>query len=548
MQLSGPTIGQSPRPDPLDQCRALLTDATAALRAAVPTDRTGALLALLRVGDAIAFATDQPRTAPPGWNLALRLCLESDNSAGSPPGDLHPWADRFLADCAQLAHAELALARCATGSLQLQQRAPNDYVAWPTSKRLPADQRERADLAWWSAHLARQVAPQHTALLAERPQIAPLLAQNTAEDPWGYVAINPAVAYFYQQLGQADLAPLACQHSSPPDASIGGATFARYADILGLLIGWLHLERDRQPFTGTLAPAPQRESDLVAVLAAALNDNPATIAQILRHVILDRDNATYHSGALGQAAPPLIRLDDQHLAWSALGLLGEPYIFLAHELRRRHAQDYHNSAHLREEVFRRDLYHLFGDKRFVLSPGRVELKRGNAARTDIDALIFDRKTGTLGIFELKAQDPFARSVEERQRQRDHFFHANRQVSAALEWVQRHSPDDLLSRFGERTAKQFRVQKVHPFVLGRYLAHFDDGPEPDRRAAWGNWPEVLRLTAGEPFGPNDRNPLATLHTRLRDAPPPAVPPTTEIIATGDLRLHIYASFAAIRAAE
>jgi len=40
-----------------------------------------------------------------------------------------------------------------------------------------------------------------------------------------------------------------------------------------------------------------------------------------------------------------------------------------------------------------------------------------AARTDVDALVFDRKTGTLGVFELKAQDPFARSVEERQRQR-----------------------------------------------------------------------------------------------------------------------------------
>jgi hypothetical protein len=30
-------------------------------------------------------------------------------------------------------------------------------------------------------------------------------------------------------------------------------------------------------------------------------------------------------------------------------------------------------------------------------------------RTDIDAVVFDRKSGTLGIFELKSQDPFARS-------------------------------------------------------------------------------------------------------------------------------------------
>lgn len=530
---------------PLDQCRALLGDAITALRAAVPHDRTGAILALLRAVDALAFAADPPRTAPPGWNLALRLCLESDEGAGPALAEPARWADRFLAECGQLARAELILARCATGTLQLQQRGPGDYVAWPTTRRVPAEQRERADLAWRSSHLAQQTAHQRAALAAERPRFATYLAQHPTEDLWGHVAINPAVAHFYQRLGQADLAPLACGHSYPPDAAIAGATFARYADILALLAGWLHLERDRQPATGTIAPAPQRESDLVAILAAVLDDAPATIAQTLRHLTLDRENAAYHGGALGQAAPPLVRLDDQHLAWSALGLLGDPYIFLAHELRRRHAQEYHNSAHLREQTFRRDLYGLFGDKRFVRSPGRVELKRNNAARTDLDALIFDRKTGALGIFELKSQDPFARSVEERQRQRDHFFHANRQISAALEWVQRHGPDDLLARFAERAARQFRVQKVHAFVLGRYLAHFDDGPEPDRRAAWGTWSQILQLTGGEPFGPNDRNPLATLHTRLRDTTPAPAPPTTETITTSAIRLHIYPTFAAFK---
>lgn len=535
---------------PLEACRALLAGATDALRAAVPPDREGAILALLRAGDALAFADDQPRHAPPGWNLALRLCLEaSDGGAAPNPAALTSWADQFLADCEQVALAELALARCASGSLQLQQRDAHDYVLWPTSKRPPAEERERADLDWWSARLADQAVAQRVALLVEGPRLAPLLGQHPGENLWGYVAIEPNVAYFYQRFGQLHEARLACQHSYPPDATIGSATIARYAEILSLLIGWWHLDRDRRAFVGPSHPAPLREADLVAMLAAVLGDSPATVGQALRHFILDRENAAYHGGALGQAAPPLVRLDARRVAWSALGLHDTPYIFLARELRRRHAQEYHNSAHLREQIFRRDLYHLFGDKRFVLSAGRVELKRGKEARTDIDALIFDRKSGTLGLFELKAQDPFARSVEERQRQRDNFFHANRQVSAALEWVQRHGPDDLLNRFDERAAKQFRVQKVHAFVLGRYLAHFDSGggPEPDRRAAWGSWPEVLRLTGGTPFGADDRNPLATLFARLRDIPPPAAPPATgETIGAGELRLHIYPSFAAMKA--
>ncbi|HZB98105.1 MAG TPA: hypothetical protein VE219_05860, partial [Candidatus Sulfotelmatobacter sp.] len=134
-----------------------------------------------------------------------------------------------------------------------------------------------------------------------------------------------------------------------------------------------------------------------------------------------------------------------------------------------------------------------------------------------------------------------------QRQRDNFFHANRQISAILEWVQRYGADDLLVRFDERAAKRFHVQKVHVFVLGRYLAHFSGGPEPDRRAAWGSWPQVLQLLENGSLAPDSRSPLATLFTRLHDAPPPTAPAESAIqsIAVGDLHLQIYPSFAAMR---
>ena len=460
----------------------------------------------------------------------------------------------FLADCDQLALASLALAQCASGYLQLEQRDDRTFVAWATSRRLSTEQRERADFDWWSAHVTRQVAPRLAALLVERPHILALLGQEGTPPPASAddVVSDPAVERYYRQLGQAHVARFACQHSYPADAAIGGATFGQYTDILALLIGWLHRAHDRRAPDSDYAPTPRGERAMIAALASALDADPAAIGRALLPFILDRDNAAYHSALPGRAAPPLIRLDEGRLVWSARGLLGEPLLFLARELRRRHAQEYHNSAHLREGVFRQDLYRLFGDRRFVLSAGRVELKRSGEARTDLDALVFDRKTGILGVFEMKAQDPFARSVEERQRQRDNFFHANRQVSAILEWVQRHGPDDLLVRFDERAAKRFHVQKVHVFVLGRYLAHFTGGPEPDRRAAWGSWPQVLQVVGvrNGPFDPDSRNPLGALFTRLRDAPPPSVPGSanSQAIAVGDFHLRIYPSFADMRSAE
>ena len=95
-----------------------------------------------------------------------------------------------------------------------------------------------------------------------------------------------------------------------------------------------------------------------------------------------------------------------------------------------------------------------------------------------------------------------------------------------------------------------MQKVYVFVLGRYLAHFAGGPEPDRRAAWGSWPQVLQIVATGALAPATRNPLGALFARLRDAAPPSTPldAASQTIAVGDLRLRIYPSFAAMRGEE
>lgn len=69
----------------------------------------------------------------------------------------------------------------------------------------------------------------------------------------------------------------------------------------------------------------------------------------------------------------------------------------------------------------------------------------------------------------------------------------------------------------------------PFVLARTLVRFNDGPMPDKRAAWGTWPDVLRLHDAGALDPAGGNPLQTLFARLQavtDAPlPPETPPRT-----------------------
>jgi hypothetical protein len=241
----------------------------------------------------------------------------------------------------------------------------------------------------------------------------------------------------------------------------------------------------------------------------------------------------------------LLRLNAQHLVWSLTGLLSEPFLFLARELKRRYSYEYHTASHVHEELFRQDLYQLFSDKRFVRSAGSIELRgvQGDLT-TDVDALIFDRKTGALALFELKSQDLFAYSRQERIRQRDYFYNAGKQVLACVQWLNRNGANALLARLDPKLVKRLKVQKTYIFVLGRYLAHFFDGPEFDRRAAWGTWPQVLRLVNEVSFGAEDANPIQSLYDKLmKDTPLTPSSPVLDVeeITIGESTVYVYPDF-------
>lgn len=504
-----------------EQLRHAIDEHQDLLRASVPSSREPAILALLRVNDRLS--PDIPlephfdlvtgrRLAGLGGNKALQLLLESESTApdaGSWPvhAGLEPeaWAERFLQECACLAEAELVCAHSETGFMRLVDDGHGTFSAWIATRRRPTSWRERADIDWWATSLARSHPPE------------------------------PATA---------NLGMMAWQLPYPPDAVIGGCTIHVYRDILAWLIAWV-----QDMFHGNESLAPQSEDALVAAIARDLAVEPTIVRDALAAFTLDRDGAAWHAAVPGIAAAPLVLVAPGRLVPSIRGLTSEPLLFLLRELRRRDPQAYHNVAHHREDAFRQDLYALFEDKRFVSSRGRIELRRdGGTIRTDIDAAVFDRKTGTLALFELKSQDPFARSPAEQARQRDNVLFANHQVSAVLDWLKRNGANELLQRIDSRTARSFRVHRVCPFVLGRYLARFSDGPAPDPRAAWGTWPQLLRLLDRRPIHPAEANPIVSLHGRLaKDDPasnlPTGTPPRE--IAIGSSRLVVHPSWAALQ---
>lgn len=509
----------------LEQLRRSIDAHQQRLRSSVPSDRAAAITALVRAidrraDDAEAELRDDlivgRHRAVSGGNTALQLCLEAAATGADPDG----WAEPFLRECGDIAVAEQVVTHCETGFMLVVEAGDGAFDAWIASRRPPASWLERADFDWWASRLAHQHQAELTALQTE--------TMHHDEDG----GRNRRIAILLVE-------SMSYQIGYPPDASIGGCTIRTYGDVLVELIARALGQRGD-------ATAPQSGRELAMAIAAKVPAGLAAVERAIAAFTVDAENVAYHASVPGIAAAPLVRVDADRLVWSLHGLITEPLLFLSRELRRRFAQEYHDSAYLREGVFRADLYALFQDKRFVTSANRIELRRASGdIRTDIDAAVFDRKTGTLAFFELKSQDPFARSTAELHRQRDNLLHANRQVSGVLTWLNRGgAADDLLNRVDQRTAKRFRVQKVYPFVLGRYLAHFPDGPEPDRRAAWGAWPQILRLLDGQPLA--GANPLASLFTRLsKDAPPIAVSGDllAHEIAIGGDRLTVYPSYSA-----
>src|SRR5438093_8733032 len=316
---------------------------------------------------------------------------------------------------------------------------------------------------------------------------------------------------------------MACHFLYPAQTLIGGCTVELYRNVLAVLICWAlkHLDLCRAfvvqhpscPLRAFLA-LPHAQARLIEALSETLGVESAAIGRVVDAYSLSPENVSSHCSVAGTPAPPLLRLNAEHLVWSLTGLLSEPFLFLTRELKRRHPYEYHTASHLHEEVFRQDLYQLFSDKRFVRSAESVELRgvQGDLT-TDVDALIFDRKTGVLALFELKSQDLFAYSPQERRRQRDYFYNAGKQVLACVQWLNRNGANALLVRLAPTLVKRLKVQKTYIFVLVRYLAHFFDGPEFDRRAAWGTWPQVLRLVNEGSFGAQDANPIQSLYHKL-----------------------------------
>ncbi len=549
-----------------EQLRELLQAQQAHLQHTFFVDRRRALLALANLHNWHYLATPHQKLhttflTSSGWQKALSLCFSA--SVPQSPIDmmdeaLNTWATTVLQTCRLLVQGNRILEYCEMGFLRLQQSNDTHFNVWVAGKKIPTEWREREDLSIWTDILAQTYASEMDALQSEKAHISQQLIRLTTQ--WNgqisdlYTTTN-VIDDYYQRLSMLHVKRMVPFNTYPGSIVIGGCTFQVYRDVLALLVSlvlkyfdcYTLLSNEHSTYVASHESSVCSDTELVEVIATTLDIDEKLARIALDAYTLDAENVSYHYSASDVPEPPLIRLDEQHRLLSFAGLLTEPLFFLLRELKRRYSYEYHTASQVREEVFRQDVYRLFADKRFVKSVGHVELRGAKGTlTTDIDALLFDRKTGALALFELKSQDPFAYSYQERLRQRDNFYAAGKQVVAAIEWGKRNGVNALLERLDAKQVKHLKAQKVYVFVLGRYLAHFFEGSEHDSRAAWGTWAQVLRLLDEKGF--DEANPIQSLFNRLvKDKPLALIDKERGMreILIGDTCIRIYPSFDAYK---
>ncbi len=490
-----------------------------------------------------------------GLHKALSLSLdESSIQEGAPlfcsTSNLQKWADSVLVLCGQLGYCEHLLELQRVGLIEITETAPNQYRARPTTKPYGMESFERENAVWLKGLIAEYNQGVVDALKADSKKIKKMMYRRVK--PWmtHYIqyATTPEIDAFYEVEGIM-LAQMMLGHDSfPPEAKFGGKEFRLYCAAIAVFAGWsskhvgfcfelLKKHPGLEPRNILTITVPSENE--VKWLATALGVDLPVAQQAIEALTLTLENKEEHCAVAGNLITPVfIELGRGKLLRPLWGGLSEPFMFLLRELRRRYRSDWDSAVNTREQAFRDDLYALFQSGRFHKLARNAVLKNGETVITDVDAVIFDRQTGEVGIFQLKWQDFIGNSMRERESKKKNLLNTGDQwIERVFQWLSSVDRKTLAQTFDlgrddiEKT-KSFRV-----FMLGRNSAFFSGDWKPDTRAAWGIWYQVLRLMSNLP---NYSNPIESLFLALQEDSPlkkPAPEFDLHEVQVGDLTISI-----------
>jgi hypothetical protein len=330
-------------------------------------------------------------------------------------------------------------------------------------------------------------------------------------------------------------------------APFGGVAFKTYIDAVAALaaLALKHVvfseallakyPEMRAPNALTIVDEPPK---LLDSIAAQLDESCVPDVRKALRALTHRLEEDHGLLVPGENLAPLIEIGEGFVVRSLSGMLGGPVYYLLKYLRRNHRRDWDVAVNRREAAFREDIHAIFPRPHFRIGKCPGKLRRGGRVVTDIDAAVFDPQEKTLALFQLKWQDPFGMSANERRSRATNLVSTgNDWVARVLDWTEEHGIDAL-----QRALQLPRepVAALRLFVCARSHANFSGALPYDPRAAWGTWAQLARLHLANPSGPDC---IGRIHDGLlaefrRRRPAPSGPlPIGEAIDLGTTRVRV-----------
>ncbi|MEY9096509.1 hypothetical protein [Paenibacillus sp. RC84] len=410
------------------------------------------------------------------------------------------WAYDTLLQFGLLSLLKLYLDYYRTGLIDIKISSTYEINVIYLTKILGVEYVERGDMLWNLKHSEIEDKRQ----VEKSKYIHNIMKKNVYISQKNFIAYSsmPEVDDFYLKLALDELESTLGKDFFLPDTKFGEIEYQVYLNALAFLkslsmrhVGYFSnvLGKIKKLNSFNLIQLVISEEEVAVSLSKYLKINFQAAIGIIDLLTLNEENKVAHCSKVDGPLAPLQRISSKQLLFSYSAFYGQPVLFLLSELKRRYSKDWDRALNKREEIFRMQLYAFFNQKRYVMINKPIVIKKNSKVITDIDGVIFDTQTGELGLFQLKWQEPFASSPFERSSRKRNFESESVDwVNVISGWLENLSLDELSHHLGIKKSKLSTWNRTKLFILGRHSAHFSGDTELDERAAWGIWPQIIRL--------------------------------------------------------
>ncbi|MNW40387.1 hypothetical protein D3C74_175000 [compost metagenome] len=444
-----------------------------------------------------------------GWGLVLDMFYPHEIDQESAPllpsnRNQETWAASMLYYSGKISMIRLCLDQYKTGLATVEQLDKNRFIFRYDTDIKGVEKVEREEHFWINAFFKNSQQSHREELESLAPSVHKEMRENVYTWKKEFLGYNTTLQIdsFYMKLAWLDIQKMIGSDSFPLDATFDGQTFEIYLSALSVLksfslrhLGFVtnQLVKSVNVSSINLVQYITLISDTRRYLSEALGIEEQLAGKVIDLLTLNEENRNFHCTKINGAMAPFLKISNNHIIYCHTGFDAQPVLFMLSELRRRYQKDWDRALEKREILFRKDIYSLFNMEQFLKIDRPIVIKQNGKVLTDIDAFIYDKVTGTLGLFQLKWQEPFADSMYERKSRKANFeSESNDWIDSVNGWLENKTISELSASFGLKKNVFNNLNQTLLFVLGRNFSHFSGNSVPIDNAAWGMWAQVLRL--------------------------------------------------------